>query len=73
MTAKQTVFLTEDRTKAVPAGHPNARFLLVREGLEIEPSQFEHYEGAAALIKGKKAEHEEEPEPKKIEPLRKKH
>lgn len=49
MIAKQTVFLTGDRSKAVPEGHADAKFLLVREGSEIADKEAEKY-NAVALI-----------------------
>lgn len=49
MIAKQTVFLTGDRSKAVPEGHEEAKFLLVREGCNIEDALAEKH-GAVALI-----------------------
>lgn len=50
MKASQTVFLTADRTRAVPEGHKDAQYLLVREGGEIADEQLEKYDGAAALV-----------------------
>lgn len=35
MNAAEDIFLTSDRAQAVPAGHPDARFLLARAGAEI--------------------------------------
>lgn len=68
MISKQTVYLNEDRTEAVAEGDPSARYLLVREGHEIEPAMAEKYEGAAKLIGAgksaaaeKKAEQSNEP------------
>lgn len=49
MIAKQTVFLTGDRKQAVPEGHPDAKFLLVREGSEIADAEAEKH-NAVALI-----------------------
>jgi hypothetical protein len=51
MIAKQTVFLTHDRKRAVPEGHEHARFLLVREGGEINDGDLENYEGADDLVR----------------------
>jgi len=51
--AKQTVFATIDRRKAVKEGHPEAKFLLVREGHEISEAEVEKHEGAAALVGSK--------------------
>lgn len=56
MIAKQTVYLDATKTKAVPEGHADARFLLVREGAEIDEKEFEQYEGADKLI-GSEAKH----------------
>lgn len=52
LTAKQSVFLTEDRKSAVKEGDPKAKFLLVRAGREIVQSEAEKYEGALDLING---------------------
>jgi hypothetical protein len=51
--AQQTVFATIDRKKAVKEGHPEAKFLLVREGHEISEADVEKHEGAAALVGSK--------------------
>lgn len=50
MFARQTVFLSEDRKRAVPEGDKAARFLLVRQGQEIPDAITKRYEGAAELI-----------------------
>lgn len=50
MISKQTVYLNENRTKAVAEGDPGARFLLVREGMEIDLALAEKYDGATDLI-----------------------
>lgn len=68
MIAKQTVFLTGDRSKAVPEGHPEAKFLLVREGSEIADAEAEKH-NAVALIDTpakKKAAEPQEQEPPTI-------
>lgn len=44
MIAKQTVFLTGDRSQAVPEGHADAKFLLVREGHDIEGALIEKHD-----------------------------
>lgn len=44
MIAKQTVFLTGDRSQAVPEGHADAKFLLVREGHDIEEALIEKHD-----------------------------
>lgn len=44
MIAKQTVYLNFDRTEAVPEGHADAKFLLVREGHDIEESLVEKHD-----------------------------
>jgi hypothetical protein len=49
MIAKQTVFLTGDRSEAVPEGHKDAKFLLVREGSMIEDALAEKH-NAVALV-----------------------
>jgi hypothetical protein len=54
MISKQTVFLTVDRKKAVPEGHKDARYLLVREGSEVEPAQLEEIDGAEGLVGSKR-------------------
>lgn len=54
MIAKATVYLNEDRTKAVPSGDKSAKFLLVREGTEIADKELEKYEGATALAGSEK-------------------
>lgn len=61
MIAKQSVFLTADQ-KAVPEGHADAKFLLVREGNEIEEALVEKHD-ALSLVNSaskKKAEPEQE-------------
>jgi len=67
MIAKQTVFLTGDRSKAVPEGHADAKFLLVREGSSIEDALAEKH-SAVALIdtpaKTKAAEPQQQEPPK---------
>lgn len=55
MFARQTVFTDEARAVAVPDGDKRAKFLLVRAGQEIEPSQYSKFEGAAELIEPEKA------------------
>lgn len=54
MTSKATVFLNHDRTKAVSAGDPHARFKLVHAGQEIAQADAEKYEGTIELIGGTK-------------------
>lgn len=49
MIAKQTLFFTGDRKQVVPEGHPEAKFLFVREGTEVADSEVEKH-GAAALV-----------------------
>ena len=69
MIASQTVYLAADQKTAVLPG-PQAKFLLVREGHDIEQSVAEKYDGAIALIGGKKAKPEhpsESPKPKNRE------
>ena len=53
MIAKQSVYLNADRTKAVPEGHQDARFLLVREGHDINEAELEKYGGADSLVGSK--------------------
>lgn len=62
MKASQTVYLTRDRSRAVPAGDKDAAVLLVRAGLEISAAEAEKYEGAMELVGGKKKQPESEPE-----------
>jgi hypothetical protein len=65
MISKQTVFLSSDRSCAVAEGDEDAKFLLVREGHEIEPEIAEQYEGAVDLI-GKAAAAKPAAEQKKV-------
>lgn len=44
--SKQAVYLDASRKKAFPENHPEAAFLLVGAGSEIEESELEKYEGA---------------------------
>lgn len=62
MIAKATVFLTEDRTRAVAEGDPRAKFKLVHIGQEIPEAHAEKFEGAVELIGGKKKAPEPAPE-----------
>lgn len=50
MKSNQTVYLNADKSKAVPEGDPDARFLLVREGHELDDKIAEQYEGAIELM-----------------------
>lgn len=43
MIAKQSVYLTADRSQVVPEGHADAKFLLVRVGHEIEEALVEKH------------------------------
>lgn len=54
MIAKQTVFLTEDRSTVVPEGDPKAKFLLVREGNEISDALVEKHDCADLVNKAAK-------------------
>lgn len=67
--ADQTVFLTEDKTKAVAEGDLKAKFLLVRKGREIATAKAEQYAGAIELLGGKAEKHaaktEDKPDPHK--------
>lgn len=54
MKASQSVYLNFDRTKAVPEGHADARFLLVREDHEIDDAEVEKYDGASSLVGSKR-------------------
>lgn len=56
--SKQRVYLTEDRTKAVPDGHKEARTLLVAQGAEINEDDAAKYPGAIKLVKGGKEQPE---------------
>jgi hypothetical protein len=49
MIASKTVYLAADRKTAVAAG-PEAKFLLVKAGHEIDQATAEKYDGAIALI-----------------------
>jgi len=80
MVAQATVYLTRDRSRAVPAGDKDAASLLVRAGQEIPQATAEKYEGALELIGGikstpKTAEKIEtrEPEPQHRDPKHRKH
>lgn len=57
MIAKQTHYLTEDRSKAVPEGHKDAKFLLVQKGQEISDADAEKY----GITGEKSGKHETEP------------
>lgn len=50
MKSNQTVYLNADKSKAVPEGDADARFLLVREGHELDDKIAEQYEGAIDLM-----------------------
>lgn len=50
MISKQNVYLNGDRSRAVPEGDEDAKFLLVREGHSIEEGEAEKYDGALDLI-----------------------
>ncbi len=67
MTAKQTVFLTEDRKTAVPQGDKRAKFKLVHAGQEISEGEANKYEGALALIQGEATKQAPKPEPGEIQ------
>lgn len=49
MIAKQTVYLNDSRSAAVPDGDPNAKFLLVRKGSEIDEKSVKDIDGALEL------------------------
>lgn len=68
MISSQTVFLNADRTKAVKEGDKDAKFLLVKEGVEISEAEAAKYEGAAALIGKGGAKKAPEPEAPKAAP-----
>jgi hypothetical protein len=44
--SKQAVYLDGSRKKAVPENHPDAAFLLVGAGCEIDEKEVDKYEGA---------------------------
>lgn len=44
--SKQAVYLDANRQKAYPENHPEAAYLLVGAGSEIEESELKKYEGA---------------------------
>lgn len=54
--SKARIYLNEDKTKALPEGHKDARTLLVIEGAEILESELEKYEGAKKLAGSKESE-----------------
>lgn len=62
MIAKQAVYLTQDRQTAVPEGHKDAKFLLVREGHEIDEALVEKHD-AADLVGSVSKVKAPEPEP----------
>jgi hypothetical protein len=43
MTARERICVTRDGERAVPEGHPEAAFLLVGEGCEIEDAEAERF------------------------------
>lgn len=53
MKATATVYLNQDKSKAVAEGDKDAKFLLVKEGSEISDADVEKYD-VAALVGGKK-------------------
>jgi hypothetical protein len=65
MISKQAVYLDSERKRAVPEGHKDARFLLVREGHEVEEALVEKYDGAADLVNSAPKKRMEEPPPPK--------
>lgn len=58
MLAKQSVYLNLERDKALPEGHEDAKFLLVRAGQEIAEADLERYDGAADLADAEPEEKE---------------
>lgn len=48
--SKQAVYLGADRKGVFPENHPEAAFLLVGAGVEIEESELEKYDGADKLV-----------------------
>lgn len=71
MTAKQTLYLDATRTKAVPEGDKDARFLLVREGGEIPDTLVEKYDVSdlvSSAAKGAKKAEPEKAEPEHKQP-----
>lgn len=55
MIAKQSVYLTADRSGVVPEGHEDAKFLLVREGHEIEEALVEKHDAMDLVNSASKA------------------
>lgn len=55
MIAKQSVYLNADRSQALPEGHDDAKFLLVREGNEIEEAIIEKYDAMSLVNSAAKA------------------
>lgn len=58
MIAKETLFLNADKSKAVPQGDKDARFLLVREGQEISEADAEKYGVKSGKHETEAPEHE---------------
>lgn len=61
MIAKQTLFFTGDRKQVVPEGHPEAKFLFVREGSEIADAEVEK-NNCAALVDSPAKKKQAEPQ-----------
>lgn len=59
MIAKQTVYINSDRSQAVPDGHADAKFLLVREGHEIEELLVEKHDALDLVNSAPKAKPDE--------------
>lgn len=58
MVAKQSVYLNRERDKALPEGHEDAKFLLVRAGQEVAEADLDRYEGVADLAEADPEEKE---------------
>lgn len=52
MIAPVSVYLTADRSKAVPHGDKDAAILLVRQGCDISEGEIAKHKGADKVLKG---------------------
>jgi hypothetical protein len=64
MTAKQSLYLTEDRSTVVLAGDPRAKFKLVNAGRELNEKRLGRHFEAASKLAGGKASKDEKPDEK---------
>lgn len=63
MIAKQAIYLNLERDKALPEGHEDAKFLLVRGGQEIADAELGKFDGASELAESEAEEKEMPPIP----------